>query len=108
MRIVASIQTRRPYGSLNQIKIDTVRYVHVKKRAYDERMKRTKSKTKKTTAKGPLARSGAVTLSLGRECRDQIRVLIGRHVTLDGTAATSGSAAVRDLVQRAYDARKRR
>jgi len=41
------------------------------------------------------------TLSLGAECRGRIAWLVGRHVTLDGRIALSGSEVVRDLVERA-------
>jgi hypothetical protein len=61
-------------------------------------------KRAKTTKGARNARLRVVnaTLSLGVECREQIAWLVGRHVTLEGRAAVSGSEAVRDLIGRAY------
>jgi hypothetical protein len=61
-------------------------------------------KTTKTVtgARNAELRTANATLRLGAECRSEIKWLVGRHITLDSRAASSGSEIVRDLVERAY------
>lgn len=65
-----------------------------------------KDSTKKRPTEGEGGSVNA-TFSLDRASCERLEHLVGRHCTLEGRAAISKSELVRDLIERAYRAKRR-
>ena len=73
-----------------------------------EMMQTMKKKTKARSANARPATSARKTFSIGEQADATLEKMWRDHVTLDGRRARGKSDMLRDLIQRAWQAKKRR